>query len=335
VIAYPVNSHIPTIQEWNLSVQQEIARNTTATISYVGTKADHLLVSTGYSGAQLGTGIEFYQSSGLGVTLNEFEGTSHYNGLQTSLNKRLAQGFQITAAYTWSHNVDDAPGPFTANQAGVPVTAQGPDLHLDRGNADDDQRHAATFSALLEVPYGRGRRFGSNINKALDYVVGGYQFSPFVQIGSGTPFDLTVNNPSRNQGPDNRPDLVGNPRIGLVKDFATSANGFNYLNQAAFANPPVNANGIYFRPGTVHRNEFYGPGYNTTGLSIFKDIPVTERIKSQIRGQAYNLFNHPQFANPSNGTSGGGTNLDTSQIVVNSTRFRSARELELAYRVTF
>jgi hypothetical protein len=336
VIAYPVNSRIPTIQEWNLSVQQEIARNTTATISYVGTKADHLLVSTGYNGAQLGTGIEFYQSSGLGVTLNEFEGTSHYNGLQTSLNKRLADGFQVTAAYTWSHNVDDAPGPFTPNQAGVPVTAQGPDLHLDRGNADDDQRHAATFSALLEVPYGRGRRYGSTIPKALDYVLGGYQFSPFVQIGSGTPFDLTVNNPSSAQGPNDRPDLVGNPRIGLEKDYANAGTvGFTYLNRAAFADPPVNAAGIYFRPGTVHRNEFYGPGYNTTGLSIFKDIPFTERIKSQIRGQAYNLFNHPQFGNPSNGTEGGGTNLTTGPIVVDQVRFRSSREVELAYRVTF
>ncbi len=336
VIAYPVNSRIPTIQEWNLSMQQQIARNTTATISYVGTKADHLLVSTSYSSPQLGTGIEFYQAQGLGVTLNEFEGTSHYNGLQTSLNKRLANGFQVTAAYTWSHNVDDAPGPFTANQAGVPVTAQGPDLHLDRGNADDDQRHAATFSALLEVPYGRGRKYGSTIPKALDYVVGGYQFSPFVQIGSGTPFDLTVNNPSSSQGPDNRPDLVGNPMIGLEKNYANAGTtGFTYLNRAAFADPPVNAAGIYYRPGTVHRNEFYGPGYNTTGLSIFKDIPITERIQSQIRGQAYNLFNHPQFANPSNGTEGGGTNITTGPIVVDGTRFRSAREVELAYRVTF
>jgi hypothetical protein len=335
VIAYPVNSRIPTIQEWNLSVQQQIAKDTTVTISYVGTKADHLLVSTGYSNPQLATGIKFYQAQGLGVTLNEFEGTSHYNGLQTSLNKRLAQGFQVTAAYTWSHNVDDAPGPFTSNEAAVPVTANGPQLGLDRGNADDDQRQAATFSALLEVPYGRGRRFGSKIPKALDYVIGGYQFSPFVQMGSGTPFDLTVNAASSAQGPGNRPDLIGNPHIGLVKDYANVTSGFNYINQAAFVNPPANAAGIYYRVGTVHRNEFYGPGYNTTGLSIFKDIPITERIKSQIRAQSYNLFNHPQFANPSNGTAGSGTDLDTSQIVVDSTRFRSARELELAYRVTF
>ena len=124
--------------------------------------------------------------------------------------------------------------------------------------------------------------------------------------------------------------------IGLEKNYANAGTtGFTYLNRAAFTDPPVNAAGIYYRPGTVHRNEFYGPGYNTTGLSIFKDIPITERIQSQIRGQAYNLFNHPQFANPSNGTEGGGTNITTGPIVVDGTRFRSAREVELAYRVTF
>jgi hypothetical protein len=334
VISYPVNSRIPTIQEYNLTLQHQIASNTTFTISYVGTKGDHLLVSEGYGNAQLGTGAKFYQAQGLTVTLNEFEGTSHYNGLQTSLNRRLANGVQVTAAYTWSHNTDDSPSPFSQNQAPVPVTAAGPQLSLNRGNADDDQRQAANFSALIEVPYGRGRRYGSNINKGLDYLIGGFQFSPFVQIGSGTPFDLTVNG-SPTQGVSNRPDLIGNPHIGLTKNYPSVSNGFTYLNRAAFIDPPLNAAGVYYRVGTVHRNEFYGPGYNTTGISVFKDLHITDHVTSQIRGQAYNLFNNPQFANPSNGTSGSGANIDTSAIVVNSTRFRSARELELAYRVTF
>jgi hypothetical protein len=333
VISYPVNSRIPTIQQYNLSLQQEIQKNTTVTITYLGTKADHLFTSVGYSNPQLVTGAKFFQSQGLNVTLNEFEGTSHYNGLQTSLNRRLANGLQVTAAYTWSHNTDDSSSPLSSNEGGVQMTAAGPQLRLNRGNSDDDQRQAATFSALIEIPYGRGRMYGSHINRGLDYLLGGYQFSPFVSIGSGTPFDLTTNaGPS--QGPGTRPDLVGNPHIGIEKNFGNVTNGYTYLNEAAFTNPPLNAAGVYSRVGTVHRNEFYGPGYNTTGLSIFKDIPITHGVTSQIRGQSYNLFNHPQFANPSNG-SNGGTNIDNGPIVIYSTRFRSARELELAYRVTF
>jgi hypothetical protein len=336
VIAYPVNSRIPVIQQYNLSLQQQLDRNTTVTVAYVGTKADHLLNTASYTQAQLGTGIQFFHAQGLSVTENIFSGTSHYNGLQTSLNRRLVNGLQITGAYTWSHNTDDSNGPFSpANTVGVPVDATGLRFDLNRGNAADDQRHAATFSALIEVPYGRGRKYGSNLNRGLDYLIGGFQFSPFVSIGSGTPFDLSVNGSSQG-GIPNRPDLVGNPMIGLTKTYAVSnSTGFPYLNRAAFADPPTNAGGFYYRVGTVHRNEFYGPGYNTTGLSVFKDIKITERVISQIRAQSYNLFNHPQFGQPTNGAAGGTLNVDAGTVVVNNTRFRSARELELAYRVTF
>jgi hypothetical protein len=338
VISYPTNSHIPTIQEYNLSVQQQIARNTTVTISYVGTKADHLLTSLGYNSPQLGTGDKFFTAAqGLNVTDNIFEGTSHYNGLQTSLKRRLSNGLDITAAYTWSHNTDDVASPYNGgNQAPVPVTAAGPQLSLNRGNADDDQRQAATFSALIEIPYGRGHRYGAHINKGLDYLVGGWQFSPFVSIGSGTPFDLVSQGDSA--GVIVRPDLVGNPEIGLRKQFtAVNPDEYVYLNSAAFVDPPKNSANLYTRVGNVHRNEFYGPGYNTTGLSIFKDIPIAGRVTSQIRAQAYNIFNHPQFGNPFfNFSNNSEISIDNSNgVYVNTTRFRSARELELAYRVTF
>jgi hypothetical protein len=337
VIHYDVNAHLPTIQQYNLSLQQEIAPNTTVTISWVGTKADHLLTSLSYSSPQLGTGTKFFSAQSLNVTDNLFEGTSHYNGLQTSLNRKLVHGLQVTAAYTWSHNTDDVASPYNgSNEAPVPMLGSGPALYLNRGNADDDQRQAATFSALIEVPYGRGRIYGANINKGLDYLVGGWQFSPFISIGSGTPFDIVANGDS--DGVVVRPDISGTPQTGLRKTYtASNPNEYIYLNASAFVDPPKDGAGLYTRVGNVHRNEFYGPGYNTTGLSIFKDIPIAGRVTSQIRGQSYNLFNHPQFGNPfynfSNSTE---ISIDNpTGIYVNTTRFRSAREIELAYRITF
>ncbi len=333
VISYPVDSKTPTIQQWNLAVQQQVGPSTTVTIAYVGTKADHLFNSSSYTQAQLGTGVQFFHSSGLSVTQNIYSGTSHYNGLQTALNRRLVNGLQVTGAYTWSHATDDSAGPFSPGATGVPVDASGIRYDLNRGNSNDDQRHAFTASALIEIPYGRGRKYGANLNRGLDYLIGGFQFSPFVQIGSGTPFDLSVQ--SANGVPD-RPDLIGNPQVGLRKTYATASGaGFQYINTAAFGNPPVNAGGYYYRAGTVHRNEFYGPGYNTTGLSVFKSIRITDRVNSEIRGQSYNLFNHPQFGNPVNTQFAAVGASNSSTAVINSTRFRSARELELAYRITF
>ena len=331
VISYDRNSSIPRIQQWNVSVQQQISPNTSFTLTYLGTHADHLLTSVGYSNPQLGTGIKFFGAQGLTVTANSFIGVSNYNGLQAGLRRRLTNGFEVTAAYTWSHNTDNVPSPYNGGaQSPIPITANGADLSLNHGAADDDQRQSATFSALIEVPYGRGRKYGANINKGLDYIAGGWQFSPFVAVGTGTPFDLQANGDS--DGVTVRPDEIAPAHTGLRKEYGNVNQGFEYLNLDAFQDAPKGANGLYTRVGNLGRNAFYGPGYDTTGLSIFKAIPFTERIRSEIRGQAYNLFNQPQFAQPIN------LNIDqyqTNGAIVNQTRFRSAREIELAYRITF
>ena len=331
VIAYNPTGRIPRVQQWNVSVEQQISPNTSFTLAYVGTHSDHLLTSVGYGNPQLGTGIKNFGSQGLGITDNEFIGVSDYSGLQAGLKRRLVDGLEVTAAYTWSHNTDNVPSPYNGGaQSPIPILATGPDLSVNHGAADDDQRQSATFSALIEVPYGRGRRYGSNVNKALDYLVGGWQLSPFVAMGTGTPFDLQANGDS--DGVVVRPDEIKPVRPHLVKNYGDVAQGFNYLDLSAFQEAPRGENGLYTRVGNLGRNAFYGPGYNSTGLSIFKAIPFTERIKSEIRGQSYNLFNQPQFAQPIN------LNIDQYQAngaIVNQTRFRSAREIELAYRITF
>ena len=332
VIAYDPNSKIPRVQQWNVSVEQQVGANAAFTITYLGTHSDHLLTSVAYANPQLGTGIKNFGSQGLTVTDNSFIGVSNYNGLQAGFHRRLANGFDFTAAYTWSHNTDNVPSPYNGGaQSPIPILASGPDLSVNHGAADDDQRHAATFSALYEVPYGRGRKYGSNTNKALDYLVGGWQLSPFLSMGSGTPFDLQANGDS--DGVVVRPDQIAPAHVKLNKVFANVNQGFEYLNLSAFQDAPKGPNGLYERVGNLGRNAFYGSGYNTTGLSIFKAIPFTQRINSEIRGQAYNLFNTPQFAQPFN------LNIDTAgstdSALVNGTRFRSSREIELAYRITF
>jgi hypothetical protein len=331
VIAYPKNSNIPRVQQWNLSIEQQVTRNSSFTLAYVGTHSDHLLTSVGYSNPQLGTAIKNFGSQGLTVTANSFIGISNYSGLQAGFKHRLTDGFEFTAAYTWSHNTDNVPSPYNGGaQSPIPILATGPALNLNHGAADDDQRQAATFSALYEIPFGRGKRYGSNINRGLDYIVGGWQLSPFTSMGTGTPFDLQANSDSG--GVSVRPDEIRPVRAHLVKDYSSVTSGFQMLDLTAFQDAPKGSNGLYTRVGNVGRNAFYGPGYDSTGLSIFKDLPFTERIRGQIRGQAYNLLNQAQFAQPIN------LNIDqyqTNGAIVNQSRSRSAREIELAFRITF
>jgi hypothetical protein len=341
VISYPENNKNSMLQEYSLSMQRQLDKQTVLTVAWMGTKQDHLYNSAVYTAPQLGTGYQFFDSGpgvttnrGLSVIEDEDNGTGHYNGLQSKVERRMSNGLQLIGTYTWAHAQDNSTGPWspTGGDGTIYTTAAGPQFDLNRGNTGDDQRHAFTFAGIWDIPVGRGRPFGSSMNRGLDEAVGGWQLDPFIYCGTGTPVDFSVN--SSSGGVFSRPDLVGDPHFGTTKK-----NGEVYLfNAAAFAIPPTNSSGIYDRPGTVSRNEFYGPGYDSVDLALHKVFSVTERVKPDFRVQAYNLFNHPQFEGANN------TNISTYLVggtpsglgeVGQSLRQASERELEMALRITF
>jgi hypothetical protein len=339
VIAYPKDNRNSMLQEYSISVQRQLDKQTVLTVAGMGTKQDHLFNSVTYTSPQLGTGYQFFDSGpgvtnrGLGVTLNEDNGTGHYYGLQTKVERRMSNGLQLIGNYTWSHATDNSTGPFspTGGTGDIYTDASGPRFDLNRGNTGDDQRHAFTFAGIWDLPVGRGRQFGNNMNRGVDEVVGGWELDPFIYLGTGTPVDLTV---SSQGGVFSRPDVVGDPHFGTTKRDGV----VTLFNASAFAIPPTNAQGIYYRPGTVSRNEFYGPGYDSVDLALHKVFSIGERVKPDFRVQAYNLFNHPQFQGAKDTNISdylvGGTPTGFGDVGT-SLRQASERELEMALRVTF
>jgi hypothetical protein len=297
VISYPVNSPTSMIQQYNVGVERALGSKTSVTVSYVGTKSDHLFNSINYSVRQLNTNVNFGEAQQLGITLNETNGTSHYNGLQTKVDRKLADGLQFTGTYTWSHTTDNSVGPFSQTGASsVPTTAAGPQFNLNRGDSDDDIRNVATFAMLAELPFGQGKRFAGHVNRTVDYLIGGWQLSPFLQLTSGSPFDINVG--GSNGGPSVRPNLVSTSNLHL---HPTPANSYQILNAADFVAPATNSvTGAYTTVGNVHKNQFRGSNYSNLSLSLFKDIHIYHEVTAQLRGQVYNLFNSPAFAPPSN-----------------------------------
>jgi hypothetical protein len=297
LISYPTHDPTSMVQQYNMSLEQALGNATAVTIAYVGTKSDHLFNSVNYSAAQLGTNVYFGQSSGQTITLNEDTGSSRYNGLQAKLDRKLSKGLQFTAAYTWSHTTDDSIGPFSeAGASAVPTTSAGPQFSLNRGDSGDDIRNVFTFAMLGELPFGRGKMFASHINTFTNYFIGGWQVSPFLQLTSGSPFDVTIASPTSG-GPSVRPNLVSRSNLYLKP---TPANNYDVLNPYDFAAPATNAQGFYIAPGNTHMNEFRGSNYSNLSMSIFKDIPIHGDVVAQLRGQFYNLLNSPAFAPPSN-----------------------------------
>lgn len=352
VIAEPKNNQIGAVTEYNLQVQQQLDRATSVNIAYVGTRSQHLMTWFNANAPLLdGTGAAAYPTRGT-ITEGLAGGTAKYNGLQVYLNRQLTNSFLATVAYTWSHTLDNSNGAFNSGTAGagtrIFITPTGPDLRANYGNSDQDQRNVFVASAIYQLPFGRGHRFGSNMNRALDEAVGGWQLNTIVSLGSGTPIDLnTTGSPGTI---DNRPDLISFHKVSKHPlGGSSNATNLTYFT-GTFATPPINSSNVYVRPGDLGRNAFSGPGYNTVDFGIFKGFHITERVVAEFRAQAYNLFNTPQFNNPDTSirdgvnipgsttifTTGANANgQDNGFGSISSLRLNTERQLELAAHINF
>lgn len=291
------------VHQWNLQVQRELGANMGLSIGYVGTNGDRL--ATYYNMNKFDQNGQRLFPNLNAVNVQDTRGTSTYHGLQTRLDRRMTQGLQFTASYTWSHAIDDSTDAFD-NNSGM---ANFRWMNLERASSSFDTRHRFVFSTMYELPFGKGRAFASNMPKFVEGFLGGWQTNAIWNWQSGLPFDVTE------QNGNNRPMLVSMPQnphtlAEWIDTSALAANGGN-------------------GPSNLHRNFFTGPTYNTVDLSLFKDFTVTERVKTQFRAEFYNVLNHPVFAQPI-------TDFNNPNFGrINSVRQGTERELQFALRVSF
>jgi hypothetical protein len=331
VIAVFPNNQNSSIQEINLQIGQQLGHNTALNVAWVGTKADHLMTWFNYTNQQLATNALLFPGRGLNVTAGGAIGTSHYSGLQTQLIQRMTHGLQYTVAYTWSHATDNSNGAFSINN-NSPIFVDPAGRVLlgpNKGNSDTDQRHAFVLSSLYELPFGRNKQFGSGWSGLMDNILGGWQFNNIISLGTGTPFDITINGV--------RPDILGQVSTGSLM-LTNGQRQWVTVAPNAFAPPPQNGSGKFIRPGTLGRNHFYGPGYGTWDASLFKNFTLTERVKLQFRAEGFNILNHPQYVNPNTdlgGINGSGLPANSNFGLINATRQFSERQIQFAFRFTF
>jgi Carboxypeptidase regulatory-like domain len=356
-----VDTHLPTslIQQWNLQVQQQLTQNSSVTISYVGTSSQHLMSWFNLNSQILDADPNTKLYANLDtVNRGVANGASNYNGLQIFLNSRLSHGIQYTAAYTWSHTLDDSNGAFSTGTSGAGtrifiLPGGAADFKANYGNSDQDERHVFTFSALAELPFGKGKMFGSHVPTAVNEVIGGWQLNAITTLQSGTPFDVsTTDYPFVDtMGNASLQGASVNNRADITKPVRYVKSLHEWFDTTGFAHPPVlNANGqtsTFTRIGTLGRNQLVGPSYRDLDLSIFKNFPLTERIFGEFRAEAFNLTNTPQFTNPNGNLDGcavagvavcpsNSAGLDNGNFgQINATRVHSERQLQLDVRVQF
>ena len=162
------------------------------------------------------------------------------------------------------------------------------DWHRDYGNANWDIRHRFVTSVVYDLPSLAGR------SSLLRWTLGDWQANGIFTAQTGQPFNVLISPDQANIGRGNqRPDLVGTPHANCGAGHVTGC-----IDATAFALP---AQYVF---GTAGRNLLFGPGLVNMDFSIFKDFPIKERFKFQFRAEMFNIFNHPNFANPSGLTFG-------------------------------
>ena len=289
--------------QYNLTWQYEFAPNWLAEAAFVGSLGRNLLVlqNIGTGNDQGGPGAREVLTST--IIAQRYTASSRYDSLQTKLEKRFVKGLSILGSYTWAHAIDNSPGGICSN--GASARDCGPDdplrPELEHASADTDIRHRFTFSDVWDLPFGKGRRFGSDMNRGIDAVFGGWQFNNIVVWQSGPLFNVTCDG--------GRVDLIGDP----TPTDAQRAQGLE-LNSAAFrcSTTRVFASDPPFDPakknrtsfpniGTLGRNVFRGRQQFYWDASFFKNFPITaisEAFHVQFRFSAYNVLNRANRSAP-------------------------------------
>jgi Carboxypeptidase regulatory-like domain len=307
-------------QQWNFTVNQEIAPNTVLQVAYVGNHGINLRNQRNINLINPATGARYMPQYG-NVNIEYDDAESSYNGLQVSLNRRVSKGLMFTFNYTYSKAIDDVLdyGLYTASPQNVNC------LSCDRGLGTNDIRNNASANLLYNLPVGRGQHFLSNAGGLTQKLLGNWQFNLLAIAHSGIADTalIGVNTSGDSNTTNQRPNAVAGVSSVLADPTVTS-----FWNPAAFSIP---VKGTF---GNAGRGTLTGPDFWNFDTSLFKDYNFSERSKITFRAEVFNVFNHPNFDLPYNvaGTSSFGQILNTfGRTLGNGT----SRQMQLALKFTF
>ncbi len=283
--AYSVNQNFrtPYFYNFNLQVEKSLGSAAVLQVGYVGSEGRKLNIVT-----NINPGSVNFPNFGNILQLNSI-GTSNYHSLQSTFRIRTWHGLSSQFGYTWSHALDE----ISEYRA---VIADNPNnIKLDYGNGDYDTRHLFTANITYLLPKA-GWATGWK-----DKLVNGWQVSSLWVLHSGQPFDIT------REGKN----LIGDPFAGVSHSFSKTIPGVQWINPAAFCTPGPGCAGTTDPNGNLARNRFVGPSYKSVDFSVLKNIPITERVRVQLRAEMFNLFNRINFASGPGAVNGDGTITDT------------------------
>ena len=286
-------------QTWNLNLQHQFADNLAVEVAYVGNKGTRLENSSAGNVPLPGPGNvqarRPYPNWGV-FLLQQWGGSSTYHSLQAKVEKRFSDGFTFLGAYTFSKCLD---GPGSEEGASPAVYLD----NLNRGPCNFDVTHNFVTSYVLELPFGKGRKFLSRAPRAVDFLIGGWQWQGINTLQSGVPYTPVINTDRANTGAaSQRPDSIAQ----TVEPHTLGCWYFTAANPACRAllpnQPDTFVLPAQFTYGNSGRNILRGDRLVQLDMSLIKRFNLTESKSFEFRAQAFNLTNTVSFANPATST---------------------------------
>ena len=298
---YPKKMRLATLDAWNVTVQHQLTPNLSVEAAYVGNKGTHMFAGEGPTydfnaptvvgfaqGLSTNERRPFFSKFGWTQGFRYFgnDADTRYNSLQTKVEKRFSQSYSLLAHYTWSHANNQEGGYYNIDRS------------YNYGRPEWQRNHVFVASNILELPFGKGKKFMGDASRALDLIVGGWQTNFNLIWMSGQGFTPSYANCGADQDVGIcRPDLVGdasvsNPTRDHWYQGATDTLANNGDTSGPWKRPGV---GVL---GNAGRNTQSGPGWFNTDMSFFKNFRITEKVKGQFRAEAFNVFNHVSLGNP-------------------------------------
>jgi hypothetical protein len=273
---------LPRIYQWNLTAEQSLGKNQTLSVAYLGALGRKLVRARTIQFLAANTVANTYFSSNFsGTTFIDNADESSYHSLQAQFTRRLSRGLQVTAGYTWSHSIDNG-----SNDNGLTSPGYVFPQSVYFGDSDFDLRHNLNGAVTYNIPVPK-------FNKVGDAILRGWSLNGIFSARTGLPYTVTISETTAvNTGVSfRRPNLTGAP---LYIDDQTLATG-RRLNPAAFDfNVPMG------QMGSLGRNALRGPSFWQVDMGLHRTFGTTERVNLQLRAEAFNIFNHPNFLFPSN-----------------------------------
>jgi len=326
----PAHSPWPMIQNWFLSVQRELTSNTVLEVAYNGNRSTHLPILGDLNEEEpnsAGVLAKPYPTFGP-ITWVDPVGNNHYDGVSVRFEHRFAEGIYFLNSFTWGNAMGDSeqaleyyPGYVEANPQNIN------NLAAELGPSSFDVKFNNVTSMVYEVPFGKGRRWGSDMNPAMNAILGGWELNNINTAHTGTPINVYYNgsngapvsalsNDYRGE-PFLRPNVSGGP---IPQNIGQMVNNFfaGYTFTTPSASDPF---------GDLGRNAFRAPGLVQWDMAADKNFQIRESMRLQFRSEFFNVVNKTNFGIPN-------TNTASSSFGTIRTTY-PARQIQFALKLLF